>query len=490
MAFIKLELPQGVYNHGTEYSSSGRWNKSNLIRWQGNSLRPVGGWTTRIANATAAPPRGAHAWVDNGATPHYAVGTYDKLYAINPSGTVTDITPAGFTSGLVDSYLNTGYGGGFYGVGDYGVERESSGAFQEVTTWSLDNWGEYLIACSPQDGKLYEWNLSGVATQITNAPTGCAGFLVTDERFVFAFAPESNPRKIQWCNREDNTDWTPLATNEAGDIELQTSGQIMCGARMRGRALILTSNDAHIATYSGPPTVYGFERVGTSCGVVSRKALVAAGEGAFWMGKENFFTFNGSVVQPLTCEVSDYVFDNINIGQITKTYAIHNGQHNEIWWFYPSSGSVENDSYVIYDYQQNIWSVGSIGRTAGFDVGAFTVPIWLDADGNIYNHEQGHNFDGNVAFVESGPLNIGAGDNVVHVTQIIPDEVNQGDATVKLKSRFYPNSADREYGPYSLTSPTSVRVTGRQVRVRIEGNDLKDWRAGLMRLDVTQGGKR
>jgi hypothetical protein len=490
MAFVKLELPQGVYNHGTDYEAVGRWNKSNLIRWQDKSLRPVGGWTTRAENITTAPPRGAHAWINNAYNPLYAVGTYNKLYALNASSTVTDITPVGLTAGRIDAEENLGYGGNFYGAGYYGVERPSSGVFQEATTWSLDNWGEYLVACSPDDGKLYEWDFSGVATQIANSPIDCDGLLITDERFIFAFAAGGNPRKVQWCNREDNTDWTPAATNEAGDIELQTSGQIVCGVRMRGRVLILTTHDAHVATYAGPPTVYGFERVGTSCGAVSRKSLVSVGEGAFWMSKENFFVFNGSSVQTLVCEVSDYVFKNMNISQISKTYAVHNGQYNEVWWFYPSSGSLENDSYVMYDYTQNIWAVGSISRTAGFDSGALTTPIWFDADGNAYNHEQGHNFGDSVAFVESGPINIGAGDNVMHVTQIIPDEATQGEAKIKLKSRFYPNSTEREYGPYPLSSPTSVRVTGRQVRVRIEGEALKDWRAGIMRLDVSQGGKR
>ena len=490
MAFVKLELPQGVYNHGTDYEATGRWNKSNLIRWQDKSLRPVGGCTLRAEEISASPPRGAHAWVDNSYDPRYAIGSHNALYAVTASGTVAYITPVGLTGGRIDAAVNLGYGGTYFGTGSYGVERPNNGVFQEATTWSLDNWGEYLVACSPDDGKLYEWDFSGVAEVLANAPINCDAMLVTDERFIFAFGAGGNPRKVQWCNREDNTDWTPSATNEAGDIELQTSGQIVCGVRMRGRTLILTTADAHIATYAGPPTVYGFERVGTSCGAVSRKSLVSVGEGAFWMSKENFFVFNGSSVQTLVCEVSDYVFKNMNISQISKTYAVHNGQYNEVWWFYPSAGSLENDSYVMYDYTQNIWAVGSISRTAGFDSGALTTPVWFDADGNAYNHEQGHNFGDSVAFVESGPINIGAGDNVMHVTQIIPDEATQGEAEIKLKSRFYPNSTEREYGPYPLSSPTSVRVTGRQVRVRIEGEALKDWRAGIMRLDVSQGGKR
>ena len=491
MAFVKLELPQGVYNHGTDYESSGRWNKSNLVRWQDKSLRPVGGWTTRATALINETPRAAHAWVDNAYYPHYALGTYNKLYvALVSTGVVTDITPAGFTAGAVDALENLGWGGSSYGTGAYGVARPSTGVFQEATTWSLDNWGEYLVACSVDDGKLYEWPLTGIATQITNAPINCLGLIVTDERFLFALGAGNNPRKVQWCDRENNTDWTPSATNEAGDIELQTSGEIMRAVRMRGRTLILTTQDAHIASYSGPPTVYGFERVGTSCGVTSRNAVVAVGEGAFWMGRQNFFMFNGSVVQPLPCEVSDYVFNDLNESQSSKIFAIHNGQFNEIWWFYTSSGSTENDKYVMYDYKQNIWTVGDLSRTAGFDAGVLTTPIWLDADGNVYNHEQGHDMNGNVAFVESGPINIGAGDNVMHVTQLIPDEKTQGEVTVKLKSRFYPNDTEREYGPYSMSSPTSLRVTGRQVRIRIEGENFKDWRVGTMRFDVTQGGKR
>ena len=119
--------------------------------------------------------------------------------------------------------------------------------------------------------------------------------LVTEERFVFALGAGGNPRKVQWSDREANTVWTPSATNEAGDMELQTTGRIMCGTPMRGRTLILTDNDAHVATYSGPPFVYGFERVGTACGISSRKALVSIDEGAFWMGHRGFFTFDGSV---------------------------------------------------------------------------------------------------------------------------------------------------------------------------------------------------
>ena len=104
---------------------------------------------------------------------------------------------------------------------------------------------------------------------------------------------------------------------------------------MRGRTYS-TDNDAHVAQYSGAPFVYGFERVGTACGVASRRGAVAIDEGAFWMGKKGFFTFDGSVAKEINCEVADYVFDDMNPSQISKVYAVHNSQHSEIWWFYPS----------------------------------------------------------------------------------------------------------------------------------------------------------
>tara|TARA_R110000796_G_scaffold62868_1_gene144981 strand:- start:141 stop:1613 length:1473 start_codon:yes stop_codon:yes gene_type:complete len=490
MAFVKLELPAGVYSHGTEYEATGRWHDASLVRWQGKSIQPVGGWTTRAANVVAETPRACHTWLENGRDPYIAVGTYNKLYSLTYGSTVSDITPTGLVVGVDTATENLGFGGKAFGIGSYGVERPSDGVFQEVTTWTLDNWGQNLIGCSTADGKLYEWPLTGLAAQISNSPENCISLIATAERFLFAIAADGNPRKLAWSDREDNTTWTPAATNEAGDFELQTDGELMMGIKIRGRTLFLTTRDAHLATYSGPPTVYGFENVGTSCGVISRHAAASIGDGAFWMGRQNFFFFNGSSVQALPCEVMDHVFTNINRAQMSKTYCVHNGRFNEIWWFYPSGTSVENDRYVVYDYAESHWSIGVLDRTCGVDSGVFTRPIWFDHNANAYNHETGNAYDGNLPYVESGPVNIGSGDNVMHVTQLIPDELAQGEVTATFKTRFYPNTTERTYGPYSMSSPTSVRMTGRQIKVRFTGQEYKNWRIGTMRVDVTQGGKR
>lgn len=502
MALIPLKLPAGIYRTGTDYEGSGRWRDANLVRWSNGSMRPVGGWIEKhdVSSSVTAAPRSMHSWIDNVAGSNTAVGTANELLYVNASGTATDITPTGFVAGDEHAVINVAYGGGFYSTGGslYGKKQPSTGVFQEADTWSLDNWGEYLVACSTSDGKLYEWQLNTAndAVQISNSPIDCKGLIVTEERFIFALQAGGNPRKIAWCDREDNTTWTALATNEAGDIELQTSGEIMTGVRMRGRTLIITSTDAHIGTYQGAPYVYGFERVGTACGAAGRKTLVAIDQGAFWMGKESFYYFDGSTAKALPCDVQDYVFEDMNKNQISKVYAVHNSEYGEIWWFYPSESSLECDSYVAFDYMEQHWEIGRIDRTCGVDQGVFDEPRWMDASGKIYEHElHGVAHGTYTPYAESSAISIGNGDQVMKVNQLIGDEDTAGEVQIQFKTRFHPNDTERTYPSsstyYNLTNmPTSVRFTGRQVRLRVEATGKEDWRVGVMRINVEAGGRR
>ena len=614
MPLTPLDIPAGVYRHGTDLEGANRWRDVNLVRWRNGSIQPIGGWVFRekTGDSITEAPRGAIAWVDNSFNSNIAVGTASNLYYISSGNAVTDITPAGFTAGNENAQVNVGYGGNFYGTSLYGVSRPYSGVFQECTTWSLDTWGEYLVGCSVDDGKLYEWQLStdlgtetvtnGVfssggagwtigtgwtaisnvadavgpltyelsqtitvtdstayiltfvadssvtphddgdpsylrvrvvgssgdivsqrvvygtnsirwnsddtsadiifepfagtgtaayrdkidnvsnksapaALQISNAPINCSGLVVTEERFLFALAAGGNPRKVQWSDKEDNTTWTPLATNEAGDIELQTNGEILSGHRMRGRTLILTTTDAHVATYIGPQLVFSFERVGTSCGAISRKACIANQEGAFWMGQKGFFMFNGSSVEEMRCDVLDYVFEDINRSQQSKVWAVHNSQYGEAWWFYPSSFSNINNRYVVFNYKEGYWNIGNIERSAGFDAGVFSNPIWFGNDGAMYDHEKNYDYGDYIPYAETGPLLLGP--QIIKVNEIIPDEKTQGDVNLEFKTRFYPNvettttladHIERSYGPYDPSNPTSVRFSGRQIRMRISSS--------------------
>lgn len=619
MALIDLNIPSGVYRNGTDFQSQGRWRDANLVRWHDGIMRPIKGWRTRSDSAADYKLRGMISWNDNSQDRWIATGSYNTLYAFNGAGDQFNITPQQMTGGREDAESFTGYGGGIYGRYQYGIERPETANVIPATVWQLDTWGEYLIAMTEDDGKIYQWDLdittgteevtngtfdtdtdwtkgtgwaiaSGVASWtgttatnleqslsgltdnevyevtfdvisagsptvslnidgtttltnlvqkdfagtgtftvrfqtddtgvdidiyptsdaepnfdvdnfsvkkvpagkiLTNAPTGCESIVVTEERFLFALGAGGNPRKVQWSDREDNNTWTPTVTNEAGFLEVNTAGAIMKGLRVRGQTLILTTRDAHVFNYIGPPYVYGQERVGTSCGLIAHEAAVVVDAGAFWMGRNSFYVYNGSVVQDVPCEVTDYVFNDMNRQQISKIFGMSNSLYGEIWWFYPSGASTENDRYVVLNYNENTWYIGELARTAGADRGAFKNPTMADPTSKkIYEHEVGLAYDGMTPFAETGPIRLGVGDQVMSVTEMIPDEQTQGDVTATFKTRFHPNDTERSYGPFSMSNPTSIRFTGRQIRMRVEGERLADWRVGINRIDVTAGGRR
>ena len=494
MPLIPLDIPAGFYRIGTDLDASGRWLDGSLVRWRDGSLRPVGGWQERVAAFSTDPIRGMHAWEANNGTAWLAAGSHSELNVMTGSNIVTDVAPSDLATGRADAEVETGYGYGLYGTGYYGQPREDYGNYSEATTWALDNWGEYLVACNPDDGRLLEWqlNTSTPAAAIANAPTNNLGLVVTEERFLFALGAGGKPRKVQWCDREDNTTWTPLATNEAGDIELQTAGQIMTAVRTKGQTLILTDVDAHTARYQGPPYVYGFERVGTACGIISRQAAADVDQGVFWMGQRGFFLFNGNSVSELPCAVHDYVFgvDGINPAQQSKVWAWNNGQNSEIWWFFPSQNSVEIDRYVAFDYKENHWLIGELSRTSGVQRGVFKYPFLAGADLSLQEHEVGFNMDGATIFAETAPVSLGTGEQTMSVTELIPDEVTAGDVTLTFKTRLYPNGPETSHGPFDPSNPTSLRFTGRQARMRIEGDQVGPWRVGTMRIEAKPMGRR
>ena len=493
MALIPLAIPPGVFRNGTELQSTGRWYDANLVRWTEGAMEPVGGWEARAISPLTGKARSLLTWKTNGNVRLMAIGTSSKLYAVTQSNTLVDITPTGFTAGSDDASTGAGYGIGTYGGGYYGTPRPDSGSVTPATTWSLDTWGEYLVGCSTSDGKLYEWQLDYAtptkAQQILNSPTNCIGTLVTAERSMFALGAGGDGRKVAWSDLEDNTVWTAASTNLAGSQILQTSGRIITAKRVRGQNLILTDIDAHVGTYAGQPFVYQFEIAGRACGAASANCVAVLDNMAVWMGQKGFHIYDG-YVKPLPCEVYDYVFNNINTNQLSKVYAVNNAQFNEVWWFYPSAASNENDSYVVWDYVENHWTIGNLARTAGTDRSVFRNPIMIGTDGIIYDHEVGLNYGGLSPYAESGPFQIGQGDQILYVNEMIPDERNQGSVNATFKTRYYPNGAETTHGPYSLTNPTSVRFNGRQIKMRVTTTTPSDWRVGVQRLNGVAGGRR
>jgi hypothetical protein len=491
MSLLPLGIPPGLYRNGTEKQSAGRYHDANLVRWIDKALRPVGGWRPRSsAAAYVGKPRALMNWRDNSGVRWIAVATHSRLYVQDASGVNTDVTPsAGFTAGRPDATLNLGYSGGFYGRGRYGTPRPgTSSNVLPATSWSLDSWGQYLVGCHADDGKLWEWRLDvgQKAAQVSGAPTGCRALVVDENKFLMALGASGVGRRVKWCNQGDNTAWTVSAVSQAGEKDLETKGRLMCGRALKGVTLLFTDTDVWGARYLGYPLVFGFQRVGDGCGVISQSAVAAVDQQAVWMSHDGFWLYDG-YARPLPCDVSDMVFGDLNTSQSSKVSAFHMGAYGEVWWLYPSKASTECDRYVIWNYRDGYWNGGALERTCGADKGVNAYPLMAGADGVLYEHETGWDYGAAMPFAEMGPIELGAGDRMVEVQRLIPDERTAGDVTVSFTERAWPNAAETVHGPYSLSSPTDVLFQGRQVKVRFVGARNADWRVGEPRLDLIPG---
>lgn len=490
---VKLELPPGLSRIGTLYQTQGRWYDSNFVRWYQGGMQPIGGWAVRISTAMTGVPRAIHTWRSNDLTRYIAVGTEQKLYAATPSLTAAvDITPAGFTAGRADASAVGGYGAGYYGAGTYGSARVDNVSVQDASMWQLDNFGQYLIGVMAEDGKLYEWQLDigtpTVAAVVSGAPTGNASVLATPDHFVMLLGAGGDPRKVQWCDQGDETTWTATSTNQAGDFNLQSQSRIMCGVTTRNQTLIFTETDAHVANYVGLPYVYTIDRVGENCGIISRGAVAALDSRAWWMEEANFFYWDGASVIPVSCDVYDAVFGDMNLAQRSKIVAGINSNFSEVWWLYPSSGSTENDMIVVYNYLENHWALHALSRTCMCDHSVFNYPILGTSDGLLYDHETGYTWDGTDPYAESGPVEMGNGDRQLRVMRLIFDERTQGDVSVTVLSRNWNNDADVTYGPYSSPNPVNCRIAGRALRQKVAFQGNGRW--GTLRADADTGARR
>jgi len=275
--FLPLQIPPGVFRSGTEYQAKGRWYDTNLVRWYDRVvLGPVLGWIRKSNTAVTGTPRAIVTWRANDGIRRAAIGTHSKLYAMSSSGVLTDITPGGFTSGRTDATVLLGYGQDTYGSWAYGTPRPDVGNVLPATVWDLDIWGQHLVACSHDDGKLYEYQNAGSAAVIANAPTGCYGLVVHPKRLLIALGAGGNPRKYQWSDLGDNTVWAPAATNQAGSSEIP-QGKLICARAVGDQVLLLSDIDAHVLDYIGLPFVLSGRKVGDACGAISKGCMISSG---------------------------------------------------------------------------------------------------------------------------------------------------------------------------------------------------------------------
>jgi len=499
MALFPLRFPPGVLANGTKYQAKGRWYSAQLVRFSQGAIRPVGGWQAVPVTGTAAgAPRSLLAWRRTGDSgPMLAVGTNSHIYSFT-SGTLTDRTPADLSAGGADTVFGLGgFGAGAFGAGPFGTGDRSQTTEVEAAIWHLDTFGDKLMGVlAPSDGRLFSWDgITDTLELVSGAPTSNRGVVVTPERFVFVLGAAGDPRKVQWSSQESLTEWTASETTTAGDFILPGSGRIVRGIRGRGETLIWTNEALFACQYVGGTLVYSFGQLGSGCGLVAPQAAVVMDGKAAWMGQNCFYVYDG-YVRPAPSAVSDYVFSNFNSAMRVKCWAETRADYSEAWFHFPSGSATEPDRYVIWNYLEDHWTMGECARTAGIDRGAFDYPICVTSDGVLWEHEHGSDHTGEVLpYLESGPLEIGDGERVMMVRQLVPDEATRagqglGSLHAHLYSAIYPTATETQNGPYTLANPTPVRITSRQVRLRLDETVPGDWRIGVLRIDAVPRGLR
>jgi hypothetical protein len=401
-------------------------------------------------------------------------------------GVLTEITPAGLVPGLINAEE----------VGGVGQE-----ILREASTWQMDNFGEDWVGVSYGDRRIAWWSKSAGGDAVfledvdgaQNVPETAIGVVVTPERFLVALGTNGDLREIAWADQESLIDWVPTAENQAGDLRLAGPGQLMAGRRTRSETLLWTDSELWALRFIGGILVYSLQQVGSNCGTISRNAMTTIDSQAIWMGRQSFFVYDG-FTKALPSEVGDFVFGDINRTQASKVVCSSRAEFGEVWWYYPSSNSIENDRYVVFNYRENHWAVGALERTSDVDRSAFPFPVGADAQGRLYVHESGTSYlsptgQTLVPFAESGPVEIGAGDVVQYVKRLIPDENTLGSVLLSMLTGEFPTDAEITHGPFAAAQRVYTRFGGRTVRLRVTGQG-GDWRFGTPRMDIVAGGER
>ena len=459
----------------------------------------------------------------------------DNTFTVLTTGTATSSTSGGGASvvaayqinvGLNTSVLGPGWGAGTWGRFTWGSSAGSL-AGNTLRLWFVDNFGEDIIA-NIADGTIYFWDASAgtstravALTSLTGAsdvPTVCRKVLVSEaDRHVLAFgantlgSADQDPLLIRWSDQESAVDWTPTATNTAGDLRLSQGSEILTAVRTRRETLVWTDHTLHSVQFIGPPYTFGTALLADNIKIAGPNTAMAINDLVYWMGYQNFFVYDGRI-NVIPCTVRSYVFDDLNRQQSFKFHIGSVSIHSEVWWFYCSADSTEIDRYVIYNYLEKVWYFGTLVRTAFNDgtSGARSFPQAPDTSGVLYNHENGQN-DGTTAIsahIESGDFDIEDGYQFLLIRRLLPDirfetsEASSPVATFTIKSRDFSGSAFTESPSGTVTSSvktdveqytTSVplRARGRQVAVRVESTAVDvQWRLGTPRLEARQDGRR
>ena len=464
--------------------------------------------------------------------------TTDTYTVTSPTAATSTVSAGGgnaialsYLIGVDDGLANQssdpalGWGVGGWNVGGWNTPRSVSNSDIKLTNsnWTLNLWGEDLIAVV-RGGGIYYWDTSAtvnnravLVSSLSGALSVPSSTLVStisfpDRHFIAGGAQayavggggDVDPMLVRWSNQEDFADFGPTSTNTAGDQRLQVGTKIVAMVPAREETIISTDEAIYGMTFVGPPFIFSFRLLATNSGSAGLHTMMNVDGDVFWMGKRNFFIYNG-VVKELPCSVQYYVFDRMQTRYIDKTSVGHNKEFKEVTWFYVSNENTaatnpEPDSYVTFNYAENAWSIGSMDRTVWSDsFGSRTVPFAFDPDGKLYNHETGTSDDGSAmtSFIESSPGEIpNTGNNLYLVDKVIPDVTMTSNTTLSLfiNTRKYPNATEVTKGPFDITTSTtkvSTRAKGRQMSLKLQSSGTSDdWSLGTFRINAREDGLR
>jgi len=442
----------------------------------------------------------------------------------------------------------------------WGSAVQASQVTLESALWSLSNFGQVLVA-TIGNGKTFTWNAGIAARFTTRASTGTSGFSTANNptatrvtlvspttrhlihlgtETVIGDASSQDDMFIRFSQQENINDYVPTSINSAGSQRLQDGTKIIGALKAKETILVWTDNAVYTMKFIGAPFTFGFEQVGTNCGLIGKNAAIEIDGVAFWMSSNGFFMFDGTV-KSLPCSVEDYVYNQIDTTKGQQICAGINNLFTEVTWYYPSTNSEFNDQYVVFNYGEamkgGVWYIGTEARTTWIDAtiypkpiatkynstsnGTFPAIIGQDTLGQtiIFEHEVGtdqinpdgltttvtsfvKSYDFDLQSKQKGPDGKSSGpaisgETFLAVRRFVPDFKNlQGDAKITLSVKRYPQQSDTAtvLSPFTINSTTDkkdTRARGRFVNIKIENDGAgESWRFGTFRIDVQPDGRR
>jgi hypothetical protein len=442
-----------------------------------------------------------------------------------------------------------GWGTGTWsGSQKWGEASTTSTTTLEPGNWSLDNYGQILIA-TVRNGKTFEWDPSAVnalttrSTAVATNPTASVHTIVSDtDRHLIHLGTETtigtpasqDKMFIRFSDQEDRTTYTPTSTNTAGTFQLDSGSKIVGAVRAKDLTFIVTDTSAYIMQFVGPPFTFSIRQVGTNCGAMSQHSIVHVDGVVYWMGRTGgFFVYDGGGVKKIPCSVEDFVFTTqtsddlgFNFNQNEIVFAGFNSLFTEINWFYPKAGSDIIDRCVTLNYREGLWTTSSLARTTYVDKITFDNPYATEFNltavpnfsingitntvgaTTFYEHETGTDQVDSAggrtaipAFIESGDFSLDfegtQGEFFIKIRRFIPDFAKiDGNAKISLLLKDFPAETETSssLGPFTITSSTNkidTRARGRFAALKIQNENINEsWRFGSFRADVQPDGRR